>query len=221
MLRLRDSLHRLRGWGAGRAARPRIADESGAVTIEFAVLVPLLFILIVGAAEYVNAIDNRNKVSALTRTLAELTSQGDGMNPISASLMGQITGAAEPVLAPFPASGATMKLAAIGVYSDKGQLTPFICSSWPAQSAAQRKDASKKLAIPSIYGRAGARYISAEVSMDYQPLFEAFLTRFLGPLDLTFSWNESLTWPARGGVEGESSEREIVFPGGQVCPAKL
>lgn len=182
---------------------------------------PLLFILIFGAAEYVNAIDNQNKVAALARTLADLTSQGDTTNPISSTLMSQIVAAADPVLAPFPASRATAKIAAIGVYTVGGKQVPHICSSWPTQSSAERLLASQKLSIPAIYDRNGARYIAAEVSMTYQPLFAAYLERFMGPVDLSFTWNESVTWPVRGGAPGASTEPEVTLPGGVNCPSKL
>lgn len=205
-----------------RPHRPSlVGDESGVATIEFAVLVPLLIALIFAAAEYVNAIDNRNKVAALARTLADLTSQGDATSPISASLMTQIMGAADPVLAPFPASQATAKIAAVGVYSVGGKQVPHICSAWPPQSEAERLVASEKLTVPSVYDRNGARFIVAQVSMPYQPLFAAYLDRFLGPLDLSFTWNESVTWPVRGGVPGASAEPEVTLPGGVNCPPKL
>ncbi|MEH3119092.1 MAG: pilus assembly protein [Methylorubrum populi] len=192
-------------------------QDSGSAVIEFAILVPILVILIYAVAEYSNAIDNRNKVSALTRTLADLVSQGGKQNPISAAEMSSIAAAAEPVLAPFPASRATMTISAVGVTSSGSKQVPYICSNW-STATKPKTGLSSTLNLPTNFQRKGARFVLAEVSMPYQPLFATVLGRFMTGFDLNLTWTDAIAWPVRGGQSYASGDDpEIVLPDGQEC----
>ncbi|KQT45569.1 hypothetical protein ASG52_15590 [Methylobacterium sp. Leaf456] len=189
-------------------------DESGIATLEFAILVPLLLLLVYGVAEYVNAADHRNKVSALARTLADLTSQNTSKQ-VTTDTMTDNLRAAGPVLAPFNPALATIQISAIGVNANSAN---FICSTWPKTGGLRTVGKDTTLLVPTNFQRAGARYILAEVQMDYKPLFSTIINRLLKTAKFNFKWSESVSWPIRGGQSlGTGLDAEVVLPDGSDC----
>lgn len=200
--------------------RHRFADsESGIATLEFAILVPLLLMLVYTVAEYVNAADHRNKVTALARTLADLTSQ-NSLQQVSEATMTDNLRAAAPILAPFNAALATIQISAIGV--NAGNAT-FVCSTWPTTGGLRTKGKTTTLAVPTNFQRAGARYVLAEVQMDYKPMFATIISRLMHKTEaFAFRWSESIAWPVRGGgSQGTGLDAEVVLPSGTACDPKL
>lgn len=192
-------------------------DESGVATIEFVILFPILLMLIYGAAEYVNVADHRNKVSALARTLADLTSQ-NSTKQITPATMTDNLRAARPVLAPFDASLATIQISAIGVNANNAT---FVCSTWPKTGGSRTVGKAANLSVPPNFQRSGARYILTEVKMNYQPLFAPILGRLMKNANLTFNWSETVIWPIRGGQSlGTGLDSEVVLPDGAECNTK-
>lgn len=198
-----------------RSLRRRFADsESGIATLEFAILIPILLTLVYGVAEYVNAAEHRNKVSALARTLADLTSQNTGA-AIKPEVMTDNLRSAAPVLAPFDSSLATIQISAIGV--NTGNAT-FVCSTWPATGGIRTTGKSTTVAVPTNYQRAGGRYVLAEVQMAYKPLFGTILGRLIESASFQFNWSESVAWPVRGGETfATGQDAEVIMPGGAAC----
>lgn len=207
-----------------QAALRRFAgQESGVATIEFVFFAPLIFVMIYAMAEFTNATDNRHKVNTLARTLADLVSQDD-TGTISSDTMKQILASATPVLAPFAASQATVKLYAVGVYDGTKAV---VCSSYPTMSDKDRKDMGGTLTIPKNFQRGGARYIISQVTMPYQPLLGQALARLVKTIDLNFTWTETIIWPVREGMYAgwvsqgsfKMPDKEVVFPNGAYCPS--
>lgn len=208
------------GIGASGGTKRRFADsESGIATLEFALLVPVLLLLVYGVAEYVNAADHRNKVSALARTLADLTSQ-NSTQQITLATMTDNLRAAAPVLAPFDATLATIQISAIGV--NAGNAT-FVCSTWPTTGGLRTKGKTTTVDVPTNFQRPGARFVLAEVQMDYKPLFATIISRLMEKAEaFNFRWSESVAWPVRGGgSQGTGLDAEVVMPNGSPCDPKL
>jgi len=192
-------------------------NESGIATLEFAVLMPLLILLVYGVAEYVNAADHRNKVSALARTLADLTSQNTSKQVLTETMTDNLR-AAGPVLAPFNPALATIQISAIGVNANSAS---FICSTWPKTGGLRTVGKDATLVVPTNFQRAGARYVLAEVRMDYKPLFSTIINRMMKTAKFDFKWSESVSWPVRGGQSnGTGLDSEVVLPDGSDCNPK-
>lgn len=185
--------------------------ESGVATLEFAIIVPVLLSLLYGVAEYVNLSDNRNKVTQLARTLADLTSQNQQAK-IPVKTMELIMGSANPILAPFQAGNATIQISAVGIY--KGNKA-YVCSTWPTTSVKRKVGKDATLVIPTNFQREGARYVVAEVTMPYQPLFSTVLGRLMKSVNYTYEWSETVEWPVRGGsTMAVGRDAEVVIPDG-------
>lgn len=205
---------------AHRGCCRRFAEsESGIATLEFVLIVPIVIAMVYGVAEYVNVADNRNKVSALARTLADLTAQ-NSTGQATDDEMKLNRGSAGPILAPFDASQAKIQISSVGVNANNAS---YICSTWALYPAEATRIVGKdqSLVVPGNFKRAGARYVLAEVNMKYQPLFGSVLKRIMPTFKLDFDWSESVAWPVRGGKSfGAGQDAEIVMPGGKACDPK-
>jgi Flp pilus assembly protein TadG len=92
------------------------SDERGASLIEFAMLVPLMLTLFVGALEISQAVAVDRKVSIAARSVADLTAQVTDV--IDADLT-NIFKAAEQVAYPFKAEKLKIKISSVKIDADK------------------------------------------------------------------------------------------------------
>jgi Flp pilus assembly protein TadG len=97
---------------AGRFA----GDERGASLIEFAMLVPLMLTLFVGALEISQAVAVDRKVSIAARSVADLTAQ---VTEVVDADLTNIFKAAEQVAYPFKAEKLKIKISSVKIDADK------------------------------------------------------------------------------------------------------
>src|SRR4249919_2498599 len=76
-------------------------DESGVSAVEFAMLLPLMLTLYLGAVEISQAVGIDRKVTLTSRTVADLASQASS---ISSSDMSNILNASSAVISPYDAT---------------------------------------------------------------------------------------------------------------------
>jgi Flp pilus assembly protein TadG len=90
-------------------------NESGVAAVEFAFVLPIMLIMYLGMVEVVSAINVDRKVTLLSRTLADLTSQAPR---VDGGTLSNVFNASEAVLAPFvpdPTSPAQMVITSVVV----------------------------------------------------------------------------------------------------------
>jgi Flp pilus assembly protein TadG len=90
-------------------------DRRGIAAVEFAIVVPVILILYVGAADVTRAVQMGRRLDLLSRTLSDLVSQQSTTTPVTASTVGLIFGAATAVMAPFPTSSVTLTVSAVDI----------------------------------------------------------------------------------------------------------
>ncbi len=203
-----------------RRLRDLATDRHGVAMIEFALVLPVLLVLLLVGAELVNAVENRRKVVQLARTLADLTSLGDATNPVTAATMSNIFDSSSVVLAPFSATGVQMKVSAVGIPLVGSLTSAFVCSSAARNATRRSRGATADIAVPAQYQFNGARWIYAEVTMSYQPILGATPMALLPGLSTAFQWTETVSWAVRGGAAvTPNTQLEVVLPGGNACPA--
>jgi Flp pilus assembly protein TadG len=91
-------------------------DERGASLIEFAMLVPLMLTLFVGALEISQAVAVDRKVSIAARSVADLTAQ---VTEVVDADLTNIFKAAEQVAYPFKAEKLKIKISSVKIDADK------------------------------------------------------------------------------------------------------
>lgn len=210
-----------------RLSRAFGRQANGVAIVEFALIVPFLFALYVGTAEFCRAMINSQALTRLARTVADLTALGDytdkgvAVKQISDTTMSDIFSASKLVLQPFDSSTARIRVSAIGIYMNGTRRTVRVCSSAASNDTARGVGvAPADLVIPATYNAHGQRLVVAEVAMPYKPLMGktfATLTKIEG--DGAYPLAARFIWPVRGGVVVNGTGPEVVLPGGQDCPA--
>lgn len=194
-------------------------DRSGVSAIEFALILPIMLLLLVGIMELSNGINNWRKVTLLARAVSDLTSQGDKQNPMSTATMTDIFTASKLVLQPFNSANAKIVVSALGVDITKSLLKPVVCSSAATSNATARSvGLASDLSLPPGFTTAGMRYILTEVSMPYTPLLGSALVNVMGGTNGSINLTVSIPWPTRGGQPyGLNPYSEVVLPNGSSC----
>lgn len=176
--------------------------------------------LFAGMSEMAHAIDNWRKVTLLTRTVADLTSQGDTSDPIASATMSDIMGASTAVLRPFSATNVKIVVSALAVDTSASSTNPRVCSSAASSNATARTvGVASDLTIPTGYKTNGNRYVFAEVTMPYAPMLGASVLQFFTGVG-TITLKSSFPWPVRNGVVHNSTTAtpEVTMPSGAACP---
>ena len=198
-----------------------LRHAAGASAVEFALILPVMLTLFAGMSEMAHAIDNWRKLTLLTRTVADLTSQGDTTDPIASTTMSDIMGASSAVLRPFAATNLKIVVSALAVDTSASTTKPRVCSSVASSNATARTTGiASDLTIPVGYDTNGNRYVLAEVTMPYAPMLGASLVKLVAGVGTTITLKSSFPWPVRNGLvhNSASATPEVTMPGGSPCP---
>jgi Flp pilus assembly protein TadG len=206
-----------------RGSKSFVQDTRGVSAVEFSLVLPIMLALFFGVTEFGRATEYYRKVTLLGRAVADLTSQGDTQNPVTSATMTDIMASAKLVLTPYTSSGVKIVVSAVGVPLTGGVQTPRVCSSYATSGATARSTGlASDITVPEGFQLPGARYILAEVSAPYSPLFGSGIMRLVGGANNQFTFKAKVPWPVRGGqTYYTGTNNEIVLPSGSPCPANL
>ena len=163
-----------------------IASTRGVAAIEFAIILPVLLLMLLATFDAGRAIAIYMKVRSAAYTLAAITNQYSTTAPIQSTDMQAITGATSAVLAPYPSAQAVVTITQIK-QTNASQAT--VSWSYSLNGTAYGTGATwSRLPSGLTTNNACTGYpcylIFAEVSYQYTPSFGYFI---LGTL--TFSDN--------------------------------
>ena len=169
-----------------RICRRFIASTRGVAAIEFAIILPVLLLMLLATFDAGRAIAIYMKVRSAAYTLAAITNQYSTTAPIQSTDMQAITGATSAVLAPYPSAQAVVTITQIK-QTNASQAT--VSWSYSLNGTAYGTGATwSRLPSGLTTNNACTGYpcylIFAEVSYQYTPSFGYFI---LGTL--TFSDN--------------------------------
>jgi Flp pilus assembly protein TadG len=162
------------------------ASTSGLAAIEFAVIMPVLLLLLLGTFDAGRAITVYMKTRSAAYTLAAITNQYSQTTPIQSADMQAITGATAAVLSPFPSSSAVVTITQI---KQTAATRAVVSWSYSVNGTAYGAGASwsrmpSLLSTTNACGSYPCYFIFAEVSYVYTPSFGYFAVG-----GLTFSDN--------------------------------
>jgi Flp pilus assembly protein TadG len=156
-----------------------IASARGVAAIEFAMILPVLLILLLATFDVGNAITVYMKVRAATYSLAAITNQyGIGNASISTSTMTAITGATSAILSPYSNTPTVIVISQIKATS---AATAVVSWSYTVNGTALTQGATYS-SLPTNFAKnsCGGVYpcyiILGSVSYAYTPSFGTFLT---------------------------------------------
>jgi Flp pilus assembly protein TadG len=162
-----------------------LASTHGVAAIEFAMIAPMLVLLLLASFDGGRAIALYIKVRSAAFTLAAITNQyTTGNNGIQSTDMTAITGSTSAVLAPFSSGPAIVKISQIKATSAANAIVSWSYSlggTAYAQGSAWTKLPSQ-FTTTNVCNSYPCYFIYAEVSYKFTPSFGSFVT---GPITLS------------------------------------
>jgi Flp pilus assembly protein TadG len=111
-------------WRGAIQPRRLLRDRSGIAAVEFAFVLPIMVMLLLGSYETANLVLAYMKLEASAETAADLVAQTKVNTVLQSSDFTNITNAAQQVLTPLPTSGSQLQIAYASITYSTG--TPVI-----------------------------------------------------------------------------------------------
>jgi Flp pilus assembly protein TadG len=136
-------------------------DQRGVSAVEFAMLLPLMLTLYLGAAEISQGVGIDRKVTLTARTVADLAAQ---VSTISSSDMANILAASSSVIAPYNASQLKVTVSQISIDSNSNAKI-----SWSCTLNGTAHGVGSAVSIPTALKIANTSLIWGEATYSYTP----------------------------------------------------
>jgi len=149
-------------------------DQRGVSAVEFAMLLPLMLTLYLGAVEISQAVGIDRKVTMTSRTVADLASQ---VTSISNSDMSNILNASSAVIAPYDPSKLKVTVSQVSI-DNNGNATV----SWSCTQGGTARTIGSSVTLPSALKIANTSLIWGEAAYLYKPAIGYVVT---GTLNLS------------------------------------
>jgi Flp pilus assembly protein TadG len=143
-------------------------DRLGVSAVEFAIVAPIMIGLYLGCVELASGIAAQRKVSLISSTLANLTSQ---VNTISTSNMTDMLTASTAIIAPFSATNLSVTLSCLKIDAN-GAVTV----AWSATQNGSARSTGSTVSIPSTLVVKSSQLLFAEASYAYTPTIAYTIT---------------------------------------------
>ncbi len=155
------------------AARRLITNRDGVAAIEFALLLPIMFMLLIGTVEFSQALTIDRRVTQIASSSADLIARQKQMTTEEVDGVMQII---DHLIRPFDAS--QLKVTVLNVIADIDDAdSTSVCWSYQHNGGANAYADGQPYVLPEGFLEAGNSLIVAEVVYDYQPMiFQHFLT---------------------------------------------
>jgi Flp pilus assembly protein TadG len=157
-------------------------DQRGVSAVEFAMILPLMITLYLGAVEISQGIGYDRKVTLTTRTVADLTSQ---VTTVTSTEMSNILNAAAQVMmnpsTPYDAS--KLKVTVSQVKIDANSTATI---DWSCTLNGTKRSTGSAVTLPSALAIANSNLIWSEVSYSYKPTIGYVVTGTLNLSDLIY-----------------------------------
>jgi Flp pilus assembly protein TadG len=150
-------------------------DERGVSAVEFAMLVPLMLSLYLGAVEISQGIGADRKVTLTARTVADLVSQVSSVNNND---MTNSLNAASAVMAPFPSSSLKVVVSSVSIDA-QGKAT----IAWSDTLNGTARSKGSTVTLPSALAIPNSSLIWSEVQFSYKPVIGYVVTGTLNLKD--------------------------------------
>lgn len=148
----------------------------GVAAVEFGMIVPIMFMLFVGAVEFSQAITVDRRVTQVASSTADLVAR---QTSVTTSTMNGYMQIISQLMSPYDAT--LLKLTVLNVYATTSNPTNYlICWSYPHNGGTGTYANGGTYSLPTGVVTGGTSVIVAEVQYNYQPLiFHYFITTTL------------------------------------------
>ena len=149
-----------------KLARNLMRDERGTAVVDFAFVLPILLLLLIGVIEVTNLLSVDRKVVAAAQTTADLVSQ---RREVDDAQLNDYLRAAELIFEPYPASAVKVGIVSIRFNADSG--APEV--DWTKSK--NGGSVPNALAVAQGLGGPGEGVVVVRASYAYTPLFLDFI----------------------------------------------
>ena len=144
-------------------ARDLLQAKDGTVAIEFAFIAPILILLFLGTIELCNALECRQKVTALAASASDLVAQ---QGTISRAQMNDVFAAVNAIMYPYSPTGS--QIIVTSVKPDPAHVGKYLVD-WSVPYNAIAHTPGSQIVVPAGVAITGASVIMTEVSYTYTP----------------------------------------------------
>jgi len=145
------------------AVRRLPRDRRGMAAVEFAMILPLMLTMFLGAIEVTQGLATDRKIGLVARAVADLSSQSTS---ISNSEMTNILSASTSIMYPFSTAPLKIKVTAVNVNAS-GQATV----AWGDALNDTKRATGSSVSIPAAIAVPNTQIIWGEVAYSYNPTF--------------------------------------------------
>jgi Flp pilus assembly protein TadG len=167
MIRVVNKVISLKG-SIERRLRHLVGDERGVSAVEFAMLLPLMLSLYLGAVEVSQGIGADRKVTLTARTICDLVSQ---VQSIGNTDMTNALNASSAVMAPFPASNLKVTVSSVKIDAN-GKATV----DWSDSLNGTARAKGSTVTLPNALNVANTSLVWSEVQYTYKPVIGYVVT---------------------------------------------
>lgn len=171
----------------GRIGARCARSEAGVAAIEFALILPLMVLMLLGLTEVTYGVNMDRKLTLLTRSLADLSSRSDKMTTAE---MQNIFAAARAVMTPYDTSKVGMTVSSVAVTQSGSNYTGAIEWSCTSGFSPTTRSTGSAYPVPSGFTVGGKSFMLVETKLPYTPIFGHALKQVI-------NLGETTPWPVR------------------------
>ncbi|UJW86951.1 TadE/TadG family type IV pilus assembly protein [Devosia sp. SL43] len=150
-----------------------LGDNKGVSAVEFALIVPVILILLIGMVDLNEALTIHRKLRQVTSTIADLTAQ---QSELTASTVALTLQGAASLLAPYDRSSLQLVLTVISI-DDNAQTVAW---SMAYQAVAEEAGATPLFPAPEDLALAGVQMVAVRADYEFTTVFGALTKVFSG-----------------------------------------
>jgi Flp pilus assembly protein TadG len=156
-----------------RSVRRIVRDRRAVAATEFALILPFMFIILIGMAEITGAMNNDRKVSRISNSITDLVAQAQTVTPAELTAVMDL---GEVILAPDPADGLYIIIASV-TFDEDGD--PEVDWSYDSDGGAPWTPGSAPpITLPDTLGTPNSSIVVGMSTLEYTPPFSGLFTSF-------------------------------------------
>ncbi|MET1413647.1 TadE/TadG family type IV pilus assembly protein [Roseibium sp. HPY-6] len=162
-----------------RALKRLRRDEDGVSAVEFAMILPFMFLLLIGMTELAEALNQDRKVSRIANAIADLVAQEEA---VERNDLNDLLDIGAEILAPYPADNLQVIVASITFDEDGNASVDWSRDS--AESAPWTAGDAPPIALPASVAVPNTSVVVGQTNLTYTPSFTGVFTNM-------FDWSPS------------------------------
>ena len=152
------------------------SDSRGVAAIEFAMIVPIMFLLFVGSIEFSQALTVDRRVTQISSSTADLVAREKS---ITTAQIDSVMEIAKVLMGPYDTSLLRITLVSVGAKADNASVTK-VCWSYSFQGGTHAYAQGQAYSLPAGIIDKGGSVVVSEVEYNYSPLiFNHFITSMI------------------------------------------